>query len=88
MSYTVYYKRSAEKELAAIPQKFREKIKAAVLDLANNPRPYGCKKMSAEYDGFYRLEVASGYRVVYTVDDGTVTVVVVEITTRQNAYKK
>ena len=61
----------------------RKRVVAAIRELAEDPRPDGCKKLKAE-DG-YRIRVGD-FRVVYTVDDGRITVVVVEIGARGDVY--
>ena len=54
MEYKVLVKRSAEKELAALP-KFRERIAERILALERNPRPFGAKKLRGQTA--YRLRV-------------------------------
>lgn len=39
MSYSIEIKASAERELEAIPEQFREKIGEAILALEEDPRP-------------------------------------------------
>jgi len=43
MSYTVYLKRSAEKELDRLPAKVYNRIIKRIISLGNNPRPPGVK---------------------------------------------
>lgn len=63
-----------EKTLAKISSaKTREKIMDDVEDLANQPRPYGAKKIKPpvevyNYTAQHRLRIGS-YRVLYDVDD-------------------
>ena len=45
MSYQVLLKRSAEKELDALPASVRGRIVARLLDLEENPRPVGVTKL-------------------------------------------
>jgi len=45
MPYQVLLKRSAEKELDALPASARERIVARLLDLEKNPRPVGVTKL-------------------------------------------
>ncbi|WDZ92182.1 type II toxin-antitoxin system RelE/ParE family toxin [Nocardiopsis sp. HUAS JQ3] len=63
----------------------RKRIVEAVADLADDPRPDSCKKLKAR-DG-YRIRVGD-YRVVYTVDDGQITVVVVKVGARGDVYDR
>ena len=43
MSYAVYLKRSAEKELAGLPGEVHQKIIKRLLTLKDNPRPPGAR---------------------------------------------
>ncbi len=45
MSYTVYLKRSAEKELARLPAKIHDRVVKRLISLRDNPRPSGAKKL-------------------------------------------
>ncbi len=51
MGYSVEFKRSARKELADLPQDIHARVLRAVMDLSENPRPAGCKKLCAENCG-------------------------------------
>ena len=53
MPYRVLIKRSAEKELDALPASVRERIAARLLTLEENPRPTGVRKLQGEQS--YRL---------------------------------
>jgi mRNA interferase RelE/StbE len=48
MSYKLVIKKSAAKALEALPNKFVKPITGAILDLANTPRPIGCKKLKGK----------------------------------------
>ena len=45
MPYQVQIKRSAEKELDALPHELRSRIITRLLKLEENPRPTGTKKL-------------------------------------------
>ena len=46
MSYEVFILRRAQKELAELPKADYERMRDAVVALAENPRPAGCKKLT------------------------------------------
>jgi len=83
-SYKVHIKRSAERELWAIPQKYLQRIVKKIGNLSNNPRPPGCEKLSGQ--ARYRIRQGN-YRVVYSVDDDTRTVMVFKIGHRKEVYR-
>ena len=84
MPYQVLIKRSAEKELDALPANVRDRIVARLLALEGNPRPSGTKKLQGEES--YRLRVGD-YRVLYTVDDPQRAVTIYAIGHRREVYR-
>ncbi len=82
--YTVRIKRSAEKELNALPDKTVERLAQAILKLEREPRPPGSKKLRGVED--YRLRVGQ-YRILYSVDDRQRVVVVSGVGHRRDVYR-
>lgn len=82
MPYRIIIEKRAAKEADNIPAKQRGAIDKAVLDLADNPRPHGSKKLT-EKEG-YRIKTGH-YRILYTIDDKDKTVVVYRIKIRNEA---
>ena len=83
--YKVSIKRSAVKEIEAIPQKKeRQRIIRCIGQLANNPRPPGSKKLSG--NDKYRIRQGS-FRIVYCIKDTELIVVVVKVGHRKNVYR-
>lgn len=83
--YKIEIKRSAAKELAKIEKKDRVRIIERIRALSLNPRPPQAKKLSGEEK--YRLRQGN-YRVLYQIFDDVITVVVVRVAHRREAYKK
>ena len=83
--YKVSIKRSAVKEIEAIPQKKeRQRIIRRIGQLANDPRPSGSKKLS----GHDKYRVRQGaYRIVYSIEDMELVVVVVKVGHRKDVYR-
>jgi mRNA interferase RelE/StbE len=83
--YKVSVKRSAVKEIEAIPQKKeRQRIIRRIGQLANDPRPAGSKKLSGHDK--YRIRQGS-YRIVYGIEDNELVVVVVKVGHRKDVYR-
>ena len=76
----------AERELAALPKEAQARIDARILALSQDPRPPGVKKLQGE-EGFYRIRVGD-HRVVYSVDDKDLLVLVVRIAPRGEVYRR
>ena len=81
--YKIEINRSAAKEIKKLPQKDLKKIISKISSLANNPRPDGCVKLSA--DEKYRVRVGN-YRVLYEIRELLLIVTVVKIAHRKDVY--
>jgi mRNA interferase RelE/StbE len=83
-AYRVLITRSAEKEIERLPDGVRRLVVRRILALADDPRPHGSQKLSGEDK--YRIRQGD-YRVVYTIEDAVVTVTVVRVAHRSDAYR-
>ena len=82
MSCRIVIEQRAGKEAEKIPSKYRESIDKTILSLASEPRPRRSKKLT-DKEG-YRIRSGS-YRILYTIDDETKTVVVYRIKIRNES---
>lgn len=82
--YDLRIKPSAGKELENLPRKDRIRISRKIRELAAEPRPHGCEKLSPEDK--YRIRQGN-YRVVYSIDDEKHIVLVVKIGHRKEVYR-
>jgi len=84
--YRVVIKPSASKEIDAVGQKKdRQRIVLRIQSLGENPRPFGCEKLSGHLD---RYRVREGnYRIVYSIDDEKLLVDVVKAGHRKDVYR-
>jgi len=83
--YEVLIKPSARKELEAVDlKKDRQRIVAAILSLADEPRPSGCRKLSGRDK--YRIRCGD-YRVVYSVEDVVLVVAIVNVGHQRDTYR-
>ncbi|MDQ3131507.1 MAG: type II toxin-antitoxin system RelE/ParE family toxin [Acidobacteriota bacterium] len=80
MAYQIQIEKSALKQLGKIEKPAREKIRAAIRGLAENPRPFGYKKLVGE-GGLYRIK-AGDYRIIYEVIDKILLVSVLRVAKR------
>ena len=77
--------RTAEKQLRRLERSEQRKVSSALLALAEEPRPRGCRKLSG-YDDVYRIRVG-GIRILYSVADERLVVLVIKIARRRDAYR-
>ncbi len=82
-SYKLLIKPSAAKELEAVPKKDRQRIVTKIRNLSVEPRPSGCERLSGH--DLYRVRQGN-YRVLYTVQDAELVVVIVMIGHRREVY--
>ena len=85
--YTVYLKPAAERTLKKIPdQTARRRITQAIDGRTTTPRPPGAMTIQGAA-GLRRIR-AGDYRLIYTVEDTTRTVLVVTIGHRRDVYRR
>jgi len=83
--YSVEYVSTVGKQIRAIPKKERVKVFRRIAKLAQDPRPPGAKKLKGE-DSLYRVR-QGGWRVVYTIEDEKLIVLVVKVGHRSDVYR-
>lgn len=83
-SYKLQIKPSAAKELETLPKKDRQRVVARIQTLATDSRPQGCEKLSGQ--DLYRVRQGD-YRILYTVNDAALLVVVYKIGHRRDVYR-
>ncbi len=83
-SYRVFLKRSAVRELEALPDGDRRRVVRRIQGLSDDPRPAGCEKLSGQEK--FRLRQGD-YRILYSVDDAESEVTVVKIGHRRDVYR-
>ena len=82
--YKILIKESAIKELESVPQKSLKQIVKRIQSLAENPRPKGSQKLSAQER--YRIRQGD-YRIIYSIQDDHTTVHVNKIGHRREVYR-
>ena len=84
--YRVVIKPSASKEIGAVGQKKdRHRIVLRIQSLGENPRPFGCEKLSGHLDQYGVRE--GNYRILYSIDDERLLLDVVKIGHRKDVYR-
>ena len=83
--YKVVIKSSASKEIDAVEQKKnRQRIVLRIQSLGENPRPFGCEKLSGH--DLYRMREGN-YRILYSIDDGKLLVDIIKVGHRKDVYR-
>lgn len=84
MSYAVSIRRRAQEDLETLPRYAYEKVKAALLALAEEPRPSGCRKLKNR-EG-WRVRTGD-YRILYEIFDEQRQVLILRIGHRREVYR-
>lgn len=84
MGYEISILRRAQKELAKLPQKDYQKVRNAIRNLADNPRPSGCKKLKGRPAWRIRVGV---YRVIYEISDQKLIITIIDLGHRRDIYR-
>lgn len=85
MLYAISFTSAAKRALRKISPDNRHRLIEAIERLAAEPRPSGCTKLT-DRSG-YRIRIGN-FRVIYMVDDGKLTVLVLQVGDRKSIYKK
>jgi mRNA interferase RelE/StbE len=84
MLYKIVIEKTARKDIEKIDKVERIPIIQAISELANDPRPHGCKKLKGRTA--WRIRVGN-YRVIYEIEDDLLVVIVITAGHRKDVYK-
>jgi mRNA interferase RelE/StbE len=84
--YRIIFSKTAEKDLDKLPVITIKKISKAIDNLAENPRPVGCKKLKSTEDNLWRIRIGD-YRVIYEITDEIKVIDIRRIRHRKDIYE-
>jgi mRNA interferase RelE/StbE len=84
--YRVELAPAADRQRRKLSVDVQKRIVRALEQLETDPRPPGVRKLQGE-DDLWRLRVGD-YRVIYTIEDDQLLVLVVRVANRRDAYGK
>ena len=85
MAYSILLAPPAERQLKAFPQAVQKRLVKCLKTLQANPRPQGVKKLAGE-ENLYRVREGS-YRIIYTIREKALIVLVLKIGNRKEVYR-
>ncbi|HEY3303266.1 MAG TPA: type II toxin-antitoxin system RelE/ParE family toxin [Candidatus Binatia bacterium] len=85
MTYRLYLRPAAEKDLQWLPREVASRVERAINRLCDEPRPRGSKKLSG-YENEWRVRVGD-YRILYTIDDAKKEVRIARVAHRREVYR-
>ncbi len=83
--YEIRLTKRVERQLSKLVPEVQVRLKLAIDTLEENPRPDGVKKLKGK-DNQYRIRVGD-YRIIYTIEDQKLLIVVVQLGARSDVYK-
>jgi mRNA interferase RelE/StbE len=82
--YRLEISRTAERQLKKLPRDDQKRVVKAILQLADEPFPKGCRKLSG-YEDVFRVRVGH-YRVLYSAGGKKLILIVVKAGDRKGVY--
>ena len=87
MTYSVVFKRAAQKMIGRLPSVYRDNIRGVLRSLAADPTPPGCVRLTTERRGnFFRIRVGQ-YRIIYEVAHEIRIITVIRVGHRKAVYR-
>ena len=83
--YTIEYSPAAKRDILKLEKTVQKSIIEKMESLIPNPYPPDSVKIEGSKD-FYRVREGN-YRIIYTVEEGEITVLVLRIRDRKEIYK-
>ena len=84
-TYRIEISRTAEHQLRKLSREDQIRLLKAVEALSDDPRPRGSRKLTG-YDDIFRIRVGR-FRVLYSVGDRTLIVIVLKVGQRKDVYR-
>ena len=83
--YEIEFTKRARQQFVKLIPELQLRLQGAIDELSENPRPDGVKKLKGR-DNEYRIRIGD-YRVIYTVEDRVLLVIVVQMGLGSNVYE-
>jgi mRNA interferase RelE/StbE len=82
--YRLYISKTAQRQLDKLHYEVTEKLIAIIRTLADNPRPFGYRKLRGREA--YRIRQGN-YRIIYEIIDDTLIINVITLGHRKEVYE-
>lgn len=86
MAYRIEFAPAAERQLKAFDKHIQTQLVRRIEKLTDDPRPPGVEKIKGE-ENLYKVR-SGNYRVVYTINDKALLVLVVKVGDRKEVYRR
>jgi mRNA interferase RelE/StbE len=85
-AYSIEFRPFALKQYNKLPSIVKTRISHIIEGLKINPRPRGAIKMTDVDENTYRIH-AGDYRVIYSIDDDVLLILVLKVGHRKDVYR-
>ncbi len=82
--YKISILKRAEKDIKKLDRSNKNRVVKAIMELAEEPRPVGCRKILSE-SGVWRIRVGD-WRIGYTIDEKLLEVTIIRVANRGEFY--
>lgn len=86
MAYAIQFSPAAQRQLRKLDQTVQKRILRRIEQLERQPRPRSAKKLQGSKEPLFRIREGD-YRIVYTIEDETLIVLVIRIGHRSEVYR-
>ena len=83
--YSIEFRKAALRTLRKLNPEVQQRLRGAIALLAVDPRPPGARKLTGR--DAWRLRIGD-YRLIYTIEDARLLIVVVTMGHRSSVYRK
>ena len=89
MIYTIEFAPNAERQFSKLPQNIKIQLFDTIQSLSREPRPHNASYLQSKSTKSKYLKIRKGdYRIIYTIEDDILIVLIVSIGHRSDIYKK
>ena len=85
-TYLVELSPAAARQLRKLDRPIQRRLYLRLRRLTSEPRPPGCVQLQGASGTFYRIREGT-YRIIYTIEDARLVVLVVRIAHRRDVYR-
>ena len=86
VEYRIVFEPAARRQFDKLSPNIHSRISRKLDKLTHNPRPHGIEKLAGEAN-YYRARVGE-FRIIYTIEDDKLLILVVRIGARKDVYRK
>jgi mRNA interferase RelE/StbE len=83
--YEIQFTPAARRIIKKFDRPIQERLLQRIETLAETPRPRGAEKLKGKKRGYYRVRDGD-YRIIYTIDDSKLVVLIVTLGNRKEVY--